>query len=43
MNYFTSNINEMKREIVKFSRIMSNEFKKTDKKFICDRIYGLGA
>ncbi len=43
MNYFTSNTNEMKREIVKFSKIMSNGLKKTDQKFICGMIYGLGA
>lgn len=43
MNYFTSNTNEMKRKIVNFSKFVSSGLKKSDKKFIGDMIYGLGA
>lgn len=43
MNYFTSNTNEMKRKIVNFAQFMSSGLKKTEKKFICDMLYGLGA
>lgn len=43
MNYFTSNTNEMKRKIVNFAQFMSNCLKKTEKKFISDMLYWLGA
>ena len=43
MNYFTSNTNEMKRKVVNFSKMMSSELKKPDRKFIGDMLYGLSA
>ena len=41
MNNFTTNIYEMKREIVNFSEKMSNGLGKSTSKFIMDMQYGL--
>lgn len=41
MNNFTTNSYEMKREIVNFSKKISNECDKPQSKFIMDMIYGI--
>ena len=43
MNNFTSNTYEMKREIVNFSKKVSNGLKKSEKKFVQDIEYGIAA
>ena len=41
MNYFTTNSYEMKREIVNFSKKISNKLNKVSTKFIIDMQYGI--
>lgn len=41
MNNFTTNNYEMKREIVNFSKKISNNFDKPESKFVMDMIYGI--
>ena len=41
MNNFTTNTYEMKREILNFSKKVSNGLNKPIKKFISDMIYGI--
>lgn len=41
MNNFTTNTYEMKREILNFSKKISNNLNKSDKKFIQDMEYGI--
>ena len=41
MNNFTTNNYEMKREIVNFSKKISNNCDKPESKFIMDMIYGI--
>ena len=43
MNYFTTNSYELKREIVNFSKKMSNGLNKPNQKFISDMIFGINS